>query len=128
MPLLAEPRDDICDLGFRRRVDEIGSRVAGNIHAHVEGTVGPKGKSAIGLVELERGDAEIEHNAVAAALALFGEEPVDLREPPMYKREAVGIVAPEGVATRNRLGIAIDGDHAATGAFEKCAGMTAAAK
>ena len=37
---------------------------AGLRHAHVERPVGAEGEAALGLVELHRGDADVEHDAV----------------------------------------------------------------
>ena len=49
---------------FGQVVDEIGGRRAVLAHPHVERSVLLEGKAPLGPVELHRGDAEIEHDAV----------------------------------------------------------------
>ena len=58
--LLAERLDDVGEIALGRRRDHIGGGRAGVAHAHVERTVEPEREAALGLVELHRGDAEIE--------------------------------------------------------------------
>ena len=57
---------------------------AGLGHAHVERAVGAEGKAAIGLVELHRRDADVEHDAVDLRLGEF----VEPGERPMHQLAA----------------------------------------
>ena len=49
-------------------------------HAHVERTVMAKGKSALGLVELHRGDAEVEDHAVDGVVAAAAQHRLQIGE------------------------------------------------
>ena len=88
MALLAERRDDRREIALGRRGHHIGRARAVAAHAHVERTVEPEREAALGLVELHRRHAEVEHDAVdrvvaAAARDAFeiGEAILDQRQP-----------------------------------------------
>ena len=51
-------------------------------HAHVERPVGAEGEAALGLVDLHRGDADVEHDAVG-----FGGGFVEMRERAVHERQ-----------------------------------------
>ncbi len=57
----AENTNEIADLGA---IDDIGSTHAGSRHAHVERPIPLERKTALGLVDLHGGDADIEHHAI----------------------------------------------------------------
>ena len=88
MALLAERRDDGGKVALGCRGHDIGRGRSVAAHAHVEGTIAAEGKSALGLVELHRGDAEVEDDAVdrvvSAALRhrlQIGESVLDQHQP-----------------------------------------------
>ena len=54
------------EIALGRARDDVGGARALAAHAHVERPVEAEGEAALGLVELHRGDAEIEHDAVDA--------------------------------------------------------------
>ena len=64
MALLAELEDDVGEIALGRLCHHVGGARAVAAHAHVERPVEPEREAALGLVELHRGDAEIEHDAV----------------------------------------------------------------
>ncbi len=64
-------------------------------HAHVERTVEPEREAALGLVELHRGHAEIEHDAVHRGVAEFFRDAIERGEALFDQREpAAGRLAP----------------------------------
>ena len=62
--LLAQRGDDGGELALAGARDDVGRARAGAPHAHVERAVEAEREAALGVVELHRGDAEIEHDAV----------------------------------------------------------------
>ena len=64
MALLAELEDDIGEIALARLRHHVGGARAVDAHAHVKRPVEPEREAALGLVELHRGHAEIEHDAV----------------------------------------------------------------
>ena len=69
MALLAERRDDGGEIALGGARHHVGGARPVAAHAHVERTVEAEGEAALGLVELHRGDAEIEHDAVDGVVA-----------------------------------------------------------
>ena len=67
LPLLAEEIEDADEVGGARLVDDIGGADAVRGHAHVERPVPLEGEAALGLVDLHRGNAEIERHAIDRA-------------------------------------------------------------
>ena len=63
-PLLAQLVEDVGQRLLVERVDHVGGGRAVARHAHVERAVGLEGEAALRLVELHRGDADVEHHAV----------------------------------------------------------------
>src|SRR6185295_8439367 len=69
--LLAERRHDFRQLALIDLCEPLrGGDAASGIHAHVEGTVVREAEAARRIVELWRGDAEIEEGAVETATRL----------------------------------------------------------
>ena len=67
--LLAERRDDLREVALGGRIDQIGRARARAAHAHVERAVVAEREAALGLIELHRGDAEVEQDAVDRLMA-----------------------------------------------------------
>ena len=65
--LLAEFEQQIGQLAFRQRIDQIGGGRAAAAHAHVQRAVGAEREAARRVIELERRDAEIQHHAIQRA-------------------------------------------------------------
>ena len=64
MPLLAQREQQIGEVALRQRVHQIGSRTTTALHAHVERPIKTEREAALGLIELERGDTEVEDHAI----------------------------------------------------------------
>ena len=64
MALLAELEDDVGQIALGCLRHHVGGARPLGAHAHVERAVEPEREAALGLVELHRGHAEIEHDAV----------------------------------------------------------------
>ena len=128
MALLAENENDIGKIALARRGDDIGRARALPAHAHVERPVEAEGKSALGVIELHGGDAEVEHHAVdgvGAAIARdrveIGKAIFDQRQPAVRRLHQIG-------AERDRALVAVDADHLAVGGGEDGAGIAAGAE
>ena len=63
-PLFAVEMENVGEFRLRGVVDEIGGAYALALHAHVERAVVAEGEAALGPVELHRGDADVENDAV----------------------------------------------------------------
>src|SRR5665647_2278845 len=88
MALLAEQENDVGEIALVRGCDDVGCARAVATHPHIERAVEAEGKAAFRLVELHRGHADVEHDAVdpvGAALAgdviEIGKTVFDQREP-----------------------------------------------
>ena len=92
-----------------QRVDEIGCAVVpARVHPHVERSVMAERETALGFVELERGHAEIEGDAIGLADAVTGEQRLHLGEAAMHQREPAAETVGERAAARDRVFVAID--------------------
>ena len=95
--LLAIVVDDVGEHALIGLVDELGRALAARLHPHVERPVIAEREAALGLVELHRGDADIEHDAVERrhleALGLFRQR-TEARfgqgQPPAHRRDETG--------------------------------------
>ena len=103
-------------MSARSRSDGLRHHVGGAravaAHAHVERAVEAEREAALGLVELHRRDAEIEHDAVDRVVAEFSRRPRSSAE----KRSSTsGQPATAGFdqigAVRDRALVAVDADH-----------------
>ena len=64
MALLAEQVDDVGEIALGCLRDDVGGARPVAAHAHVERAVEAEREAALGLVELHRRDADVEHDAV----------------------------------------------------------------
>ena len=80
LPLLAEHRDHPGKVARLHAVDDIAGGRPVVPHPHVERPVLAKGKAALGLVDLHRRDADIEHDAVDGFMAVIGGKTVEVGE------------------------------------------------
>src|SRR5690606_35891307 len=106
MALLAIEAEDAGKIARLEAVDHVGRARTLALHAHVERAVVTERKAALRLVELHRGDAYVEDDAVDLALGRRverGEAAMDEPEPPADLR----LQHPAG---RNRIGVAVDRD------------------
>ena len=118
---------NVGNLGFVRFVDEIGRAHAGLLHPHVERSVGLKGKAALGAVELHRGHADIEGDAIDLIDAALGERLDHAREALRHQNQHTVIVGFERTAFGDRIGIAIEGDDPGSRGEDRT-GVTAGAE
>ena len=126
--LLAERRDDGGKIALGRRVDHVGGARPVAAHAHVERAVLAEGKSALGLVELHRGDAEIEHDAVDRVMAEAARDRFEIGEPVLDQREPAARPLDQLGAARDRALVAVDADHARARRLEDRARIAAGAE
>src|SRR3974390_645318 len=126
--LLAQGCDDVRELRFVHRVDDVGGRRAFKAHAHVERAIETERKSALGFVELERGDAKIENHALCAAFARFAENPIHLRIAAKCEGQTAFVGQSHEAAARNGLRVPFDAKHPAVFRIENGARVTAAAE
>ncbi len=67
LPLLPEFIENIGQFLGRKVSDEIGGTGAGRAHAHIERAVHAKAEAALRIIQLEGGNAEIQHDAIKVA-------------------------------------------------------------
>src|SRR5262249_60675531 len=97
-------------------------------HAHVERTIMAEGKSARRLVELHRGDTEVEDDPVDRVIAAAARDRLQIREFVLYQDEpAIGLAHEVGAARDRALG-AVDADDVAVHRREDIASMAAGTK
>src|SRR5436190_14699536 len=128
LPLLAVAPEDVGELGFVALVHQIGSRGAGLFHAHVERTGGAEREAARRLVELHGRHAEIERHTVDRRDACGAQQMLHFTEAALDQAEARRIALGERLAGGDGIGIAVDGDHLASGAIEERRRVAAAAE
>ena len=97
-------------------------------HAHVERPVEPEREAAFGAVELHRGDADVEHDAVDLREAGAARDRVELREALLDQRQPAARLLDQIGAERDRVRVAVDADHPAVGGREDGAGIAAGAE
>ena len=113
MPLLAEDEDDVGEIALAGVGDDIGGARAFAAHAHVERPVVAEGEAARGGVELHRGDAEIEHDAVDAVEAVGARNRIEIGEAILDQRQPAVRAPLKVVAQSQRAGVAVDADDLA---------------
>ena len=105
VPLFAELENDIGKVFLTRGAHEIGHGRALPAHAHVERPVIAKGESALGLIELHRGDAEVEHDAIDRLVARhvleFGEIRFDESQATLRLLDQIGAEQERGLIAIN---------------------------
>ena len=124
MPLLAELENDVGQIALRGLRHHVGRARPLRAHAHVERPVEPERKAALGLVELHRGHAEIEHDAVDRRVAELARDPVELGEALLDQREPSARRLHQVGAARHRAAVAVDGDDLRIGRGEDRAGYS----
>ena len=87
-PLLAVVIEDVGELGLGGFVDEIGRARAAALHAHVERPVVAEREAALGLVDLHRGHADVEHDAVERIETLRLRDLVEVAEASRNQHQA----------------------------------------
>jgi hypothetical protein len=111
--LLAEMEEHVRELGLGGAVDEVGGAVAVALHAHVERPVAAEREAALGLVELHRRHADVEHDAVdAVGEARLRDDAVEVAEAGRHEREPALRLQHHAGAAGDRIGIAVDRDDA----------------
>ena len=128
MALLAENENDVGEIALARRVDHVGRARPLAAHAHVERPVEAEGEAALGIVELHRRNAEVEHHAVDFIEPRFARGGVEIGKTLLDQRQpAAGGLHKIG-AQRDRVLVAVDADHRAIGGGEDGARITAGAE
>ena len=128
MPLLAQKENDIGEIAFGNFRDHIrGARSVG-AHAHVERAVLAEGEAALGLIELHRRDAEIEHDAVDRLIPALPRDLIERGEARLHELEPAFRAFDKTRAMRDRALVAVDADHAAIGGVEHHARVAAGAE
>ena len=122
VPLFAESRDDRGEIAFARTRNDCGSARAIVPHAHIERTVEAKRKPALGLIELHRRHAEIEHRAVDRSV---GHDGMQVAKALFDQFEAAARFFDQTGAARDRALVAVETDHAGPGRCEDSAGIAA---
>ena len=98
--LLAEIVENVGESLLGRRIDEIGRARACSAHAHIERPVVAEGKAAFGLVELHRGNADVEDDSCEWEKILAGGDLLEFRETRLREPEpALGLLDEVGAAT-----------------------------
>lgn len=116
MPLFTEFSDHLKQLPFIRASDEVRCRLAARgIHAHIERTVFGKTEPSGGIVELRRGDTEIEqHTTNRPTVTVLRDHTRQLRKVRVHEFET-WLVDKSLMACCDSLRIAIEREHAARG-------------
>jgi hypothetical protein len=116
--------------GERREELRRRRAVVSAIHAHVEGArrARAEAESALGPIELMRGDAEIEQNAVDSDPSLFASNLLEVTKRSLYETDAVAEGGESLASLADRVGIDVeaDQDSVGCGAFEDRLCMAAA--
>ena len=116
-----EDADQIADL---RTIDDIGRRNAGTRHAHVERAIFLEGKTALGLVDLHGGNADIQHDAIEPALRGMFREIGELR---LDEAQPAAIGGNHRLTAGDRGRIAVERDDISA-LIEDCLGIAAGAE
>ena len=123
MALLAELEDDVGEIALGGLRHHVGRARPVAAHTHVERPVEPEREAALGLVELHRGHAEIEHDAVDHGVAEFlgdaierGESLLDQRQPAIGRLHQIR-------AVRDRALVAVDADDLRIGGAQGSPGV-----
>src|SRR5665647_447340 len=96
MALLAEQENDVGEIALVRGCDDVGCARAVATHPHIERAVEPKGKAAFRLVELHRGHADVEHDAVDPVGAALAGDVIEIG-----KRSSTSVSRPCAACTRS---------------------------
>src|SRR5262249_56625257 len=94
-------------------------------HAHVERTTMAEGKSARRLVELHRGDTEVEDDTVDRVIAAAARDRFEIGEFVLHQDEPAAGLAHEVGAARDRALVTVDADDVAVRRRADIAGVAA---
>ncbi len=129
MPLLAERSDDGGEVALGGLRHHVGGARPVAAHAHVERAVEAERKAALGLVELHRRDAEIEHDAVDRVVAKLPRDRCEgWRSGPRTSMSRPPAASTRSAPARDRALVAIDADDAAIGRRQNRARIAAGAE
>ena len=125
MALLAELENDVGEIALARLRHHVSSARPVGAHAHIKRTIEPEREAALGLVELHRGHAEIEHDAVHRRVAEFFRDAIERGEALLDQRESATGRLDQAGAIRHGALVAIDTDDLGVGGGEDRAGVAA---
>src|SRR4029077_15674634 len=125
MPLLAEGKDDVSEIPFAGRVDDVGGAGALAAHAHVERSGETERQVASGGLELHGIGAEIEQDAIDRVVPGLTGDGVEIGEPIFDQGQAALSILDQTGAARDGTLIAIDGDNFAVGSRQNSARIAA---
>ena len=127
-PLLAQLVDHIGQRGFVVVVDDVGGGALGvGTEPHVERAVVLEGEAALGVVELEAGDAEVAEHAVGVGEAVAVGGGGGVVEPGLLEAAAVAEGLEAAARGFERLGVGVEAEQASVGrgGFEDRGGVSA---
>src|SRR5262249_8608317 len=84
-------------------------------HPHVERSIVAERKSASGLVELHRGDANVHDDAVDLRRALRFADMGEVGKPVLEQGQPAGRLIDQGKTARDRRAVAVDADYPGPG-------------
>ena len=128
VPLLAELEDDVGEVALGGLRHHIGGARSFAPHPHVERAVEPEREAALGLIELHRGHAKIEDDAVDRRMAEFFRDAVERREAFFDQRQSAIGLLDQSRAIRYRALVAVDADHLRVGGRQDGAAVAAVAE
>ena len=105
---LAEFEQHVGQFALGQRVDQVGRGRAAAAHAHVERTVAAEREAARRIVELEGGDAEVQHHAIQRGDAALCQQVQHVAEPAMDQMQPAGKSRGQAGAAGDGVGIAVD--------------------
>ena len=115
LALVAVQFEDVSHRPVVPAVDDVGGGLARIAHPHVQRTVAHEGKAALGLVQLHRGNPNVEHHTVQPRLAAVGKGLGQTGEGCTHQPELARIVVGHSLGMRLHRRIAIEGDHCRAG-------------
>ena len=115
MPLFAEQEDDVGKVALGRRIDDVGGARPSPLMRMSSGPSLPEGEAALGLVELHRRDAEVEHHAVDRVMAAARAQRVEIGEPVLHQRQPAARLSTSSAPAAIALGSRSMRDDAAVG-------------
>ena len=104
--LLAKVEEDIGEFGLARLGQKVRRGLAAPFHPHVERRVLAQREAALGLVELHRGDADVERDAVEVVAVR-----VEVAEAGLHEFQPVGEFSRERGAAADGGRVAVERDH-----------------
>ena len=120
MALLSQRDNDGGEIAFARERHDVGRARTFPPHAHVERSVQPERKSALGLVDLHGRNAEVEHYAVDRGNAVMSHKRFEIREAPSGKQEPALRLFNQRSAGRDRAFVAVNEHRPRIAAAAEC--------